>query len=236
LGWLFGLFLALVCPEIIVLGFMKGQPHLWTPELLLWGLTIALLFYVVVVEKRPLVSIGLRLPNWRTVTWGICSGLAILLGIVQIYGVVFRLLNLTINMQAMAALPRLPFAAQLLLVVRAAFFEEIAYRGYAIEPLTELTGSRMSAAVICVGSVHRGLPELLGLGPADRGGLRRAGADSALPVEAGSALQHAGALPDRWSRIPVSLSTIPFDSSPMGSWGRREPVSELRNEPHSQLT
>jgi len=148
LGWLFGLFLALVCPEIIVLGFMKGQPHLWTCELLLWGLTIALLFYVVVVEKRPLVSIGLRLPNWRTVIWGICSGLAILLGIVLIYGVVFRLLHLTINMQAMAALPRLPFAAQLLLVVRAAFFEEIAYRGYAIEPLTELTGSRMSAAVI----------------------------------------------------------------------------------------
>ncbi|MGB6131707.1 MAG: CPBP family intramembrane glutamic endopeptidase [Acidobacteriaceae bacterium] len=143
---LFGLFLALVCPEIFVLA--NGHAHLLGGELLFWALTIALLVYVVAVEKRPLASIGLRRPTWRTAVWGVCAGLVMLVGIGLIYGVAFRVLHLTMNMQAMARLLALPFGARLLLVVRAALFEEIAWRGYAIERLTELTGSRMAAATI----------------------------------------------------------------------------------------
>ena len=145
---LFGLFLALVCPEIIVLGMANGRSNVWARELLFWGLTIALLIYVTVVEKRPLKSIGLKRTSWRTLIFGICGGLVMLVGIGLIYGVVFRLLHLTMNIQAMATLLRLPFAARLLLVFRAALFEEIAYRGYAIERLRELTGSPLLAATI----------------------------------------------------------------------------------------
>jgi membrane protease YdiL (CAAX protease family) len=147
---LLGLFLALVCPEIIVLALPMGgtNTNLMPGELLFWGLTVGLLIYVVAVEKRPLSSIGLRMPTWRTLLWGVCGGIVLMLGIGLIYGVVFRLLHLTMNTHAMTALLAHSFPARLLLVLRAAIFEEIAWRGYAIERLTELTGSRMAAAAV----------------------------------------------------------------------------------------
>ena len=146
---LVGLSLALVLPEIIVL----AAPHLKglffaIRELIFWILTLVVFLYVRAVEKRPLSSIGLRSPTWRTWVWGLCAAVVALIGIGLIYGVVFRLFHLTMNMHAMNQLLALPRPVRFLVVLRAAIFEETLYRGYAIERLTELTGNRWAAALI----------------------------------------------------------------------------------------
>lgn len=47
-------------------------------ELVFWALTLALLAYILLVERRPLSSIGLQRPNWKTAAsgpWGLWSWL-----------------------------------------------------------------------------------------------------------------------------------------------------------------
>jgi membrane protease YdiL (CAAX protease family) len=146
-----GLFLALVVPELAVLLLRtppQGGPGFALREAIFWAITLAVLLYVAFVEKRPLSSIGFHKPTWRTVLWGLCTAFVMILGIAIIYGVVFPRLHLAINTSAMAQIMAHPWPVRLLLVLRAAIFEETLYRGYAIERLTELTGSRIAAALL----------------------------------------------------------------------------------------
>jgi membrane protease YdiL (CAAX protease family) len=146
-----GLFLALVVPEVAVLLLRTpghGGPGFAVREVVFWAITLTLLLYVAFVEKRPLSSIGFRKPTWRTIASGVCAAFVMILGIAIIYGVVFPRLHLTINTSAMAQIMAHPWPVRLLLVLRAALFEETLYRGYAIERLAELTGSRIAAAGI----------------------------------------------------------------------------------------
>jgi membrane protease YdiL (CAAX protease family) len=103
---------------------------------------------VAFVEKRPLSSIGFRKPTWRTIASGLCAAFVMILGIAIIYGVIFPRLHLSINSNAIAQIMAHPWPVRLLLVLRAALFEETLFRGYAIERLTEITGSRIAAAAI----------------------------------------------------------------------------------------
>jgi uncharacterized protein len=52
------------------------------------------------------------------------------------------------NQAVMSEIKASSFLFRLLLVLRAAVYEEVVYRGYLIERLSELTGKRMLAAVI----------------------------------------------------------------------------------------
>lgn len=140
-----GLLIALGIPEAVVVFLRHG---LLRSEIIFWTLTLVVFLYVLFVEKRPLSSIGLRKPTLGTFGWAILAAVVSVLGMGLIYGVVFPFLHLQPNTSAMAQLLALPFGARLLLVLRAAVFEELVYRGYAIERLTELTGSRLLAAVI----------------------------------------------------------------------------------------
>jgi membrane protease YdiL (CAAX protease family) len=117
-------------------------------ELVFWGLTLVLLAYILLVERRPLSSIGLKRPNWKTAAFGVLGALVMVGGMAFIYIVIYPALGLSANEPGMAAVTALPFWLRVMIVIRAAVFEEMYFRGFAIERLTDILGSRWGAAVI----------------------------------------------------------------------------------------
>jgi uncharacterized protein len=117
-------------------------------ELVFWALTLVLLAYVLLVERRPLSSIGLKRPNWKTAAFGALGAIVMVGGMAFIYLVVYPALGLSPSEPGMAAVTALPFWLRVMIVVRAAVFEEIYFRGFAIERLTDILGSRWGAAAI----------------------------------------------------------------------------------------
>ncbi|MFB2586803.1 CPBP family intramembrane glutamic endopeptidase [Herbiconiux liukaitaii] len=110
----------------------------------------ALLAYVFAVERRPLRSIGLRRPRAKDLEWALY-----LFGIVMVW----QWIVLTFFPPAAgsgtadsgtATIAALPIAAVLGLIVSSAVCEEILFRGYPIERLSELTGRRWVAYALTV--------------------------------------------------------------------------------------
>jgi len=124
-----------------------GLGQLIGNELLYWGLVAALLGYVMKVERRPLSSVGLRRPRWKEWPLAICTGVLILACLGLIYYVVFPALHWGEN-QPLAHIAAIPYWLNCLIVVRAAVSEELLFRGYAVERLQELTGSRFIAGAL----------------------------------------------------------------------------------------
>lgn len=124
------------------LGTLLGGETLW------WAAVAIILFYVVLIERRPLSSIGFRRPKRLDILAAIGAAILGVGGIVVIYAVLFPALHLHMNKTAMEGLLQTPFWYRVLLVTRAAVAEELLFRGYAIERLDELSGSRMFAALV----------------------------------------------------------------------------------------
>ena len=115
-------------------------------ELIIWGSVVATLLYVARVEKRPLSSIGFRVPGIKDASIAILAGIFILASLAAVYYVMFPALHWTGNQGG--GFGRVPYWLQVLIVVRAAVSEEVFFRGYAIERLHELSGSRTTAAIV----------------------------------------------------------------------------------------
>lgn len=116
-----------------------------TRELTILALTASLLWLVVSREHEPLSSIGLRTRRiGRSLAWGL--GLAVIcliaaVGCLAVYSAT------GIHYGEGTVISRaLPVTA--LTVIRAGISEEVFYRGYAIERLQSLTGSKWLAAAI----------------------------------------------------------------------------------------
>ena len=107
-----------------------------------------MLGYVAFVEHRRMSSIGFQKPGILDLVLAVAVGILMVGGIVVIYFVIFPALHLKMNATVMGSLMATPFWYRLLLVTRAAVAEEILFRGYPIERLLELTGSRTAAAVL----------------------------------------------------------------------------------------
>jgi uncharacterized protein len=116
-------------------------------EGLYWMATAIILAYVRLIERRPLSSIGLKFPTWKSLAWGALAALVALAGLAGIYLVLFPALHLSEN-TALASLTRMAPWLNALIIIRAAVFEEIFYRGFTIERITELTHMRWLAAII----------------------------------------------------------------------------------------
>jgi membrane protease YdiL (CAAX protease family) len=123
-------------------GSLAGREMFW------WIAVAVVLLYVTVIERRRLRSIGFRRPRVLDVLLAIVAGALLVAGIVVIYSFVFPLLHLHMNAAEGARLMATPWIYRFFLVTRAAFSEEILFRGYPIERLQELTGSRIAAGVI----------------------------------------------------------------------------------------
>ncbi len=132
-----------LAPQTTMAGHVEREAYFW-------AVTLAVILYILVVERRPVSSIGLRFPTWQSFAFGIPAGIVLVAGIVLIQLVVFPLLHLSVNQHAMSSIRQTPLWFRLLLVARAAVFEEICYRGYAIERVTELTGWRWLAALVSI--------------------------------------------------------------------------------------
>lgn len=121
--------------------------HMVVYELIIWGWVGLMLLYVGKVERRPLSSIGFRMPGVWDGVLGALTGVLILVALGLIYYVLFPLLHWS-EQQQISQVAVMPRWLSVLVVVRAAVSEEILFRGYAIERLQELTGSRSIAGVV----------------------------------------------------------------------------------------
>jgi membrane protease YdiL (CAAX protease family) len=112
-----------------------------------WLLVGVLLGLVAFWEKRQLSSIGLRLPSRRELLVGFGAGLGgVVLGLL-VTGVAVVTLNLE-QPETLSAVSRLSWPVRLGIVGTAAVAEEILWRGYPIERLSEVTGNVWIGAAV----------------------------------------------------------------------------------------
>jgi len=146
-----GLFVALFgIPAITTLHRILAPDPTATPsivarELAILAITALLMWIVIKGEKLPLVSIGLRTDRvGRSLAWSIALAaicLAAAVGCLAIYSA------MGVHYGEGQSISRtLPVTT--LTVMRAGISEEVLYRGYAIERLQSLTGSKWIAVAI----------------------------------------------------------------------------------------
>jgi uncharacterized protein len=117
-------------------------------EVVFWVVTLVIIAFVTLIERRPLSSIGIVRPTWRTAVFGIAGGAVMLGAIVFVYSVIYPLLHVPFDAGATSVFGTLPPWLNAAIVIRAAVFEEVFYRGFAIERLSEILASRKIAALI----------------------------------------------------------------------------------------
>lgn len=129
--------------EISTIGQMLSR------EAVIFLLLGILLWIVGRGERRPLSSIGLRRGRTgRSLLWGVAAFVLLGVGTAAALGLL-PLLGLSYGGER-AFVPPLWLTA--LVVVRAGIVEEVFYRGYAIERIETLTGSRAIAALVPLGA------------------------------------------------------------------------------------
>jgi membrane protease YdiL (CAAX protease family) len=147
-----GLFVALVVPLLTfaagwrVFGAEQSQARVVAGLVIHWINFAALIAIVGFAERQPLASIGLKPIRWWTIPAGLVAGVAITI----LSGALVSAFRLSSDMQFATYLQSLPFILRLLLVVTAGVFEETLYRGYALERLAMIWGSKWVAAVVTV--------------------------------------------------------------------------------------
>lgn len=113
-----------------------------------WGSAAIILAWVVFVERRPLSSMGIRRPGWDTLGWALVMTLALVGSLMLSYALILPALGLEMNRAATKTITDLSLVSQIALLLRAAVTEEILFRGFPIERLLGLTGSKWIAAVV----------------------------------------------------------------------------------------
>ena len=109
-----------------------------------WVRSIALVFLVVLWERKPIASIGLKRASWR-------DGLVVIGGYVAVFAI-GHLLDLAlpkrVPSEVQLATMLFPYPLRVAMVLTAAVTEEIESRGYLIERLEAITGSTSFAGAI----------------------------------------------------------------------------------------
>ena len=119
-------------------------------ELVFWLMAALLLAYVLIGERRPLRSIGLAKPDWKSIAWAVGSAAVAVTGLALIYLVILPALGQPAAEKQIGEVKALPLWFLIGLVTRAAVFEELCYRGFAIERIAELSGRRWLAALVAL--------------------------------------------------------------------------------------
>ena len=122
----------------------------------IWALTLLILAIVKFWERRPLSSIGLVRPTQNAILFG-AKIVLVLIGLALVAGLAVQSTGLPVPQQPEELVMSLPIWLQLFVAVSAGFTEEVLFRGYAIERMTELTGSRWIGAllpVVVFGAAH----------------------------------------------------------------------------------
>lgn len=128
-----------------------GVGHLIGNELIWWAYIAAILLYVRRVERRPLSSISFRSPGAANIALGALSGVVIFVALGLMYYLVLPALHLNdsaVVTTSGGALMATPLWWRFISTVRAAISEEVLFRGYAMERIEELSGSRAMATIL----------------------------------------------------------------------------------------
>jgi uncharacterized protein len=125
-----------------------GLSPLQSRDLFWWPLLVVTLLYVLLIEKRPLSTIGLRKPELATLVLVAGATALILFAVDPLISFIVTALHLNDNATPNQMIDATPYWYRVLLVTRAAFAEEVVFRGYLIERIEELSGSRILAGVI----------------------------------------------------------------------------------------
>lgn len=120
--------------------------QLWGGEIVWWGLLVLILAYVLIIEREPLSTIGYRMPGAWDVGIGVIASVVAILGVLFILNVLLPVLHIDLT-QETNEFYATPLLFRALTATRAAFVEETAFRGYGFERITELTGSKLLAAL-----------------------------------------------------------------------------------------
>ncbi|HEY2104335.1 MAG TPA: CPBP family glutamic-type intramembrane protease [Candidatus Binataceae bacterium] len=104
---------------------------------------VAILFILIRWERRPLNSIGWRTPRLIDLVFGVAGFVAIQQATLMTWGIMLRVMpSVAADTRAVAILSsNLPLAVDLLASISSAVAEEVGFRGYALERLSEITGS-----------------------------------------------------------------------------------------------
>jgi membrane protease YdiL (CAAX protease family) len=147
---LFGLVLTLVLgslPYPVWDDELADVAHMLVNELIYWSLVAATLVYVLKIERLPLASIGLCRPRFLDGLAALAIAVATIGGLAALYFVVFPALQINEDQQISKLVSAPPWWLAIS-VVRAGASEEILFRGYPIERLQELTGSKAVASIL----------------------------------------------------------------------------------------
>lgn len=162
---LVGLLLSLVAPVLytIVIGpwIFGDTPEIRVPVglALMWALAFAIVAIVLLAEKQPLSSVGIRAPRFRLVLLAVAAGIVLSFlvpALAFIAGLVFPAKGSgTIS----ATVSEYHWTTLLISVLTAAITEELLFRGYALERLNLLLRRPWLAAVVQLAfftAVHAG--------------------------------------------------------------------------------
>jgi uncharacterized protein len=160
-----GLIFALVIPAALSAGGPGELPSdanmtgaVLLNELLMWSLTLIVFAIILFGERRKLSSIGLGIPHWPAIRTGILMTV-LLLVLAMAAGAVVQAIGgqSQSNSSQIGLVVGLPIWLQLFVALSAGATEEVLFRGYAIERMTELTGSRWLGAIVPIfvfGALH----------------------------------------------------------------------------------
>ena len=109
-------------------------------SLIMWFLVAALLFVVLYWERRSVASIGLEKPSLRAAIVGLSAGIAALVFGILATGIAVATFQLE-QPETLSTLGKLSLPTKLVIIGTAVITEEVLWRGYPIERLTEITGS-----------------------------------------------------------------------------------------------
>lgn len=150
-GLLFTLaFGVLPIPTWLIHGDSIG--HLLARDAIVWCCAVIILLWLTLVERLPLSSIGFRRLGWKGVGFGILG--AIVLTAIQViqFAVIIPMfhLNTAAIIARIQAIMQTPYWYRVQLVLRAAFTEEILFRGYLIEKVRQIFKSTALAVAVSV--------------------------------------------------------------------------------------
>jgi uncharacterized protein len=134
----------------LVHGYSIG--HLLAREAVFWSFAVIVLLWLTCAERMPLSSIGFRPVTWKGVLFGIVAAVVMTAIMILQFTVIIPLFHLstaaiTVRQQAIM---NMPYWYRVLLVLRAAFTEEVIFRGYLIEKVRQLSKSTTLAAIVSV--------------------------------------------------------------------------------------
>jgi uncharacterized protein len=150
-----GLLLALALPFIPLGRWLApgdAIPALLAREAVWWGYAGIILAWLLLVEVRPLGSIGFRAPTWRTFAFALATAILLTAVMVVHFAVIVPALHLNggVAIKVREQIMHTPYWYRVLMVLRAAVVEEILFRAYLIEKVRQLTGSWTAAATVSV--------------------------------------------------------------------------------------